>query len=372
MKASFSLRFDEWPQSHRDIFTLVTDIDGPPDVAIAGHWSSDMNRSVRFAWGLWLKFVAQQGGEIECAPGATIVRLLLAGYIGELLARVNYTTATTYLRHLGEALRVMDPAAVEARSLVRSAEADLGRASDPSKCSVPANGESEIYRVVVGRMEELWPTALTDWRDALSYLDALSIAIGMFTSARTRTLGLTTKAHAKLVEDAEKFYRLSYAPHEVKTGKELVRSMPPELTKYIEQGQEVAASLYERRGAPSNDNFWMSRKGTPMRASWLVKRMARASEELVGERLTPQRFRRLAATSINRHAPREMPTAREALQHHRLTETYDHYVAKGSGGADEEHFRLMEQKIWGKHRVHRFTTEQSGDDDGGNSGVDGV
>ena len=223
------------------------------------------------------------------------------------------------------------------------AERDLNRAASPAPDDLTNKvGASELYEAAVARMDDTWASALILWRDALAYCDALKIAIDVLTLLRLRTLSVTTKEHARLRDG---FYQLSYTAAEVKTQELLIRSLHPELTPYVEHGFEVASWLAKRGADPTLSNLWVTRDGRPMSSGWISKRIRRASLELVGVPLNPQRIRRLGATSIHRFVPRESMVATSALQHHGPQETKDHYVKTGSGGSAAEFRRFMQSKF---------------------------
>lgn len=337
------LSFDDWPLAHRDAFLRATDRRFPRARARARNWAEDTCRSVKSAWGLWLEYCIRQGLGIERQPADTITQDPLEVYIRELLSRVRYSTAASYLRNMGEAVRVMQPyGAKAALKLLRAAERDLTRASTPVPDELTEQVEpSKLYESAIARMDERWDTALTYWRDALAYCDALMIVIVGLTLMRRRTVWLTSRDHLRFIDD---FVRLSYAPAEVKTRKRLLRSLPPELTRYVEHGLEVAETLARRRSLQELPNLWRTRAGTPMSRGWLGKRLRAACQDLVGVPLGPQRMRRLGATSIHRFLPRHSMTATSVLQHESPQESFDHYVKTGGGGAAIELYRLTQAK----------------------------
>lgn len=189
-------------------------------------------------------------------------------------------------------------------------------------------------------MDELLAVDVTT-EVALSFLDVLKVAIDVLTSLRLGTLSITTKKHVNTIGDHK---RLEYFPHEVKTREKLLRSLPAEMTYYVEQGFKMAAFLADEKVLPETHRLWLTGDGRPMSKGWMSQRMRETSRELVGVPLNPQRIRRLGATSVFQFRPRKIEVISKSM-HAGPRETFDHYVKTGGGGAALEFFRLTQKKF---------------------------
>ncbi len=84
-------------------------------------WSPKTLRTVIAAYGRWLAFLDLHGWlDPNCPPAARLTEERLRAYIDTLRAQVQSITLRNRIRDLGEALRVMDPAA-DLRLLRRAA-----------------------------------------------------------------------------------------------------------------------------------------------------------------------------------------------------------------------------------------------------------
>jgi len=60
---------------------------------------------------------------------------------------------------------------------------------------------------------------------------------------------------------------------------------------------------------------WLSRNGTPLSGDQLCRRIARASEQELGKRITPHLFRDCLATTVSETAPERTEDAARLLGH---------------------------------------------------------
>lgn len=343
MKRRGSLHIDRWPNDHREAFVKATDKDEPLEVALGKNWKDSTRRGPRLAWGMWLDFRIRHDLRIDCSPDETLTSHDLVAFIVELKKEVASTTAASYVRDIGQALRVMNNSEEgQSLRLVQLAAQDLDRAAERAVDNItPQVAFRDVYASAKAQLETKRPTATKNWRDALDYLDALMILIDLVSAARLRTLNDTKMVNFKR---RGSFYRLTYLPHQLKSKKKLISSMPPDLTADIETGFKAAKWLAEERGIEQLSHVFVSRWGTRMKSGWMSKRIRRATANLVEVPLSPQRLRRLRATSIHSFAPHKLVWVSKALQHHAVTFTRKYYV-NGTGGVAKSYYLLRQEKL---------------------------
>lgn len=345
------LNFEAWPEAHRRSYDDAFGGRHPKAQHSEAHvaqpitarkskgrkprkrWKDPTHLGVQRRWGLWLDFLSRHGVEIKTPPGETISKERLDAFIRELLGRVRYSTAASYIRDIGIALREMQPGFD--LSYIRSAAADLDRASTPLTDELTRRtSSSEIYERALARMDENHDRSLADWRAALAYLDGLKLAIFVLTSIRLRTMALTQKRHFKL-RGAQ--YVLVYRASETKTKEPFTADLPAELTARIEQAFEIAEWLARKAGKAEPDGIWVTRSGVRMSHRQTHSRCVASTEQEVGIPLGPQRLRRQGPTSLKQFAPFRASIATSTHQHHARKVTEGYAKATGTAGAIELH-----------------------------------
>lgn len=328
MKPRLSLPLADWPAPHREAMQLATKKGGSSKYSRAANWRKYSAKGPERAWGQWLMYRMHIALPIDCDPVATIHIDELRGFVDALYARVRLTTASDYFRDMGEALRVMRPdRSVKQVKILRAISADLAAAAKPlPDLDTVRVGSSEIFEAACREMDQLWDDAHLSWRKAIDYRDALMVAIIVTIGVRRGTLRETAENGSEVFGN---FLRLNYARASVKTKKKLIRTLPSEITRYVEHGFELARLLAARKGKADTGFLLVTRLGKQISRDWITKRVSGCTKRLVDVALSPQKLRRQCATSISANRPEKSYLATESLQHYDRQETEGYNKSSG-------------------------------------------
>lgn len=111
----------------------------------------------------------------------------------------------------------------------------------------------------------------------------------------------------------------------------------PLLLRYL---QEYRPWLLQRHGKRHNF-LWVTNKGDPFKTGYFGVRVALATTEATGVRVSPHLFRDAAATSLARMSPQSARLIKPVLAHSCTETAEDHYIHAGSIEAGRNHATLI-------------------------------
>lgn len=103
---------------------------------------------------------------------------------------------------------------------------------------------------------------------------------------------------------------------------------------------EVRPWLMQRHGERHN-LLWVTRKGKPFTTGYLGARIALATTEATGVRVSPHLFRDAAATTLARSSPESAKLIKPILAHSSLETAERHYIHAGSIEAGRDYASLI-------------------------------
>lgn len=128
----------------------------------------------------------------------------------------------------------------------------------------------------------------------------------------------------------------------MKTGHPWEASVPdavlPLLLRYL---QELRPWLMQRKRKDHN-YLWVTSNGDPFRTGYFGVRVALATTEATGVRVSPHLFRDAAATTLTRLSPQSARLIKPVLAHSCSDTAEDHYIHAGSIEAGRNHAALIQ------------------------------
>lgn len=111
----------------------------------------------------------------------------------------------------------------------------------------------------------------------------------------------------------------------------------PHLLRYL---QEFRPWLMQRHGK-HHSFMWVTNKGDPLNSGYFGVRVAQATTEATGVRISPHLFRDAAATTLARMSPQSARLIKPVLAHSCTDTAEDHYIHAGSIEAGRNHASLI-------------------------------
>jgi len=266
-------------------------------------WSAATIRSARYAYGAFLKAMQDLGRDRSVTPAS------VAAWVEGMLGRITSLSLGNRVRDLHAALRILHP-----DRDWRWLQADVGlllEEARPSREKVPHLAPiGDIRKAALRRMARAEQAPRTV-RNALRFQDGFLLLLLAYRPVRCRNLAATRLGIDLVFASDFKTGRLRYA--ETKNGEPYDAPLPERLLPWARKLVTLFRPLLA--GPQAGDAAWLSRLGTPLSDGQLRRRIARASEEEVGKRITPHLFRDCLATSVSETAPERIEDAARLLGH---------------------------------------------------------
>jgi len=114
----------------------------------------------------------------------------------------------------------------------------------------------------------------------------------------------------------------------------------PLLRRYLE---EVRPWLMQRR-VEKHNFLWVTKRGQPFQTGYLGARIARATTEATGVRVSPHLFRDAAATTLARASPESAKLIKPILAHRCFETAERHYIHAGSIDAGRTYAAIIRDR----------------------------
>lgn len=330
-----------WPGTDRAAWTAaLTDTDPLDEPGLAARWRPNTRHTVQTHYGMWLAWL-RDTRQLDPAtpPTARLTRERLAAYLDHLRARhLAPVTIAGRFRDLREALRVMQPGA-DLAPLDRMVVALDARAEPVRDKRLGLVPPTRLLNVALQEMDRLDAQHMRcpSRRVAENYRVALMIAF-----LATRPLRLSNIARMEiprhLTREGDLFW-CRFGASEMKSPRPLAFPMPPVLTSRIERYLTVYRPMLLR--GTGDKRLWISIRATPMQDNSVYYRIRDRTELLVGERLTPHRFRDCAATFIAEELPEQVRMITALLGHATLRTSEMHYNQAGMLSAHRRYVEAL-------------------------------
>jgi integrase/recombinase XerC len=170
---------------------------------------------------------------------------------------------------------------------------------------------SDIRRAAIARMQRIDQVPLTA-KAALAYQDGLVMLLLSYRPVRRRNLAETRLGINLIVDETFKVGRLCYP--QTKTSARYEVPLPISVLHRLRKFLSIYRPLLA--GPETTDAAWLSVNGQLLSANRLSQRIARATLEELGIRITPHLFRDCLATTVSEIAPENIEDAARLLGHH--------------------------------------------------------
>jgi integrase/recombinase XerC len=267
------------------------------------HWSAATIRSARYAYGAFLMAMRDVGWDAAVTPASVAI------WVDSMLHRMTPLSLGNRVRDLHAAMLILHP-----ERDWHWLQADAGLLLEdarPTREKIPRIAPvDEIREAAIRRMARAEQAPRTI-RNALRFQDGFLLLLLAYRPVRCRNLAATRLGIDLVFASDFKTGRLRYA--ETKNGEPYDAPLPERLLPWARKLVTLFRPLLA--GPQAGDAAWLSRLGTPLSDGQLRRRIARASEEEVGKRITPHLFRDCLATSVSETAPERIEDAARLLGH---------------------------------------------------------
>jgi integrase len=317
-----------WPPADRAAWDAAMRPSDPFEgEGITWRWSAATRRKTARGYGRFLFWLKERNELDETADPATrVTRERLIAYLDELRRTNRGHTIHNRVQELGDAMRALVPEGDW--GFIRRAAGRLRANTIPARDKrgrVPwiADVITQGYRM----MDEAEKNdALPELGRAALYRDGLLLVFLAYHPLRLRNLFSLRIGHHLVVQDDQ--IVLNIGAPETKARQRIQQEVPPRLScalrRYIDQHRPVLLRAKGRWHAPSANELWISRDGSPCSAQTFRNIVKKHLSGPNGQPLSPHLFRSMAATSVAIEAPGSVDIIPAILAHssHRTGEQY--------------------------------------------------
>lgn len=319
------LAVTEWPDPDRRMWARITEPAASilDDAGPGAHWRPATRDKRQGDYGRWLGFLRSENLlDTTINPEDRIRPELVQRYVTSLRGRVTSFTVWSYLDGLFSVMSALAPE--RDRSWLRKMVNRLQRDARPSRKVehrvLPAR---RLFETGIRRMREAErrPPRLALDRSSW-YRDGLQIAFLIARPVRRRNLANIRIGHNLIRLEAG--YQFHFPPEETKTSRPLDFSLPAELILWMHRYLDYHRPRLLQGN--ESDLLWVSNLGQGMTINSVGARICEVTEELFGVRISPQIFRKCAATTIAIERPEEIAIVRAILGHSNGRTAERHYI----------------------------------------------
>lgn len=285
----------------------------------AAHWSNGTRRSTIHGYGRWLGFLASNDPHAhDLAPIDQITRIRIAAYIRILEMENGPAGLWNYIKHLYDAVRVMDPS--QDWSWLKAVERQLARKVQPRRKRHRMVDSTVLYGLGHRLMDEASAMPV-DVDAALRFRDGLMIALLAVIPLRRRNLAMI-RIGRHLVVEGER-YLLVFRAEETKNRQPIDFEVPDKLAPFIKRYLAIRRHI---PGARDHSGLWASAKGCPLTDSGIYDRVCHHTRDAFGFAVNLHLFRACATSTIAMRDPEQVLVARDLLGHSSFRTTERFYI----------------------------------------------
>ena len=293
--------------------------------------SGNQCRVLCTAWGRWLGYLSQIEADIGAGGTGHLKRDIIKIYTESLFEHFSPVTVRSYMTSFLIVAEHMFPA--EPLSDLRSVTRSIQKRISPVGKYMPELVDTVTLDHAATQMLHDAERVKNRYRAAGLYRDALASKMLVYAPLRIGNMGALRLG--KEISKVGPQYRITVAGEHAKAKKPLTYPLPTSITPFIERYLEhYRPLLLECRGrhwqAGKKDAFWISRDGSEQRPRTLGRHIGDLTEQYLGTRVSPHRFRRIAATSIAVMAPDKINLIKGLLGHSTLSMSERHYNRAGT------------------------------------------
>jgi integrase/recombinase XerD len=329
MTMRVGMPFTEWPLCDRELWDLAANPDEfASDVQPLGAWSRRHQDLARYAYGMWLAFLAEHhAASIDESPGQRPTNDRVCHFVQHALKRLHPRTVAVTIVNLAGVLKSLEPG-LDCKWMLSIARRvkRLGAASPPTPKPFLHAG------ALLGIGEELMLgacDAIGEVSDPVAFRDGLIIALLAAVPVRIHAFSCL-RVGRHLRKRSTGAWTLDWEASETKGRREDHWSVPAFLVPTLETYLDAARPALQARnlGCPSSaDHMWIGLCGQPIGDQTIRKIIKRRTAEALGEPIRPHAFRTSAATTFVLEHPEHAIEAAALLAHTDFRMTEKHYLA---------------------------------------------
>lgn len=285
----------------------------------AAHWSNGTRRSTIHGYGRWLGYLATNDPHgHDLAPADRITRCRIAAYIRILELENGPGGLWNYIKHLYDAVRVMDPS--RDWTWLKVVERRLARGVQPRRKRHRMVDSADLYGLGYRLMDEASAMPV-DLDAALRFRDGLMIALLAVIPLRRRNMAMI-RIGRHLVVEGER-YLLVFRAEETKNRQPIDFEVPDTLAPFINRYLAIRRHI---PGAGDHGGLWASAKGCPLTGSGIYDRVCHHTRKAFGFAVNLHLFRDCASSTIATRDPGQVLMARDLLGHASFSTTERFYI----------------------------------------------
>ena len=325
----------------------------------ASSWRPGTIKTVEKDYGCWLRWLSRRGERdpvVSPAARATLERI--RAYHADLVA-AGYAPYTIggRLKHLGDALRVMDPD-VATKFINRGAGLLNSRATRVTPIAGRMRSTKELDGLGRQLMEQATAATEPTWKAAVTFRDGLLISFWI-----ARPLRISNIADLYLGRSLTKVggdWRFSFEAKDMKANKQFGGTWPQHLVQdletYLDQYRPILAG---RAGAgPVAKGLWLSSRGGTLKLDSVAGVIGDRTKKAFGVSVNPHLARHIVATEIAENRPTQVTDIAAVLGHSSMVTSEMYYNKAGPHRAARRYDKILQAK-----RVKRPTRRPRRRDD---------
>jgi integrase len=352
------LPYAAWPEEDRVLWEAAfkSGLDRFDECGSAAHLAGPSRRMHRFAYRRFLAFLsACHPSLLALSPADRINREIIEEYVKWQPAGCGPKSIAIFLRSLRQILRHICPNQDWLWLLTIAKRVAAQAKRRPERNHLVTS--EVLYRLGV----ELMDRAINNDKaakkpymtNALIFRDGLMIALLAVIPFRRRTLA-ALRIGKHLVR-SNNLWELDIPAGDIKTRRPLDFPISVELSRRI----DLYLSQFRNRfpGACSHDYLWASKKGCAITDGRIYISIATRTRHALGFRVSPQGFRRAAATLWSCRDPANVRGSKDLLGHLSFDTTERYYIMAQSRVAGRTFARAVDEKrktapVGGQRRDH--------------------
>jgi integrase/recombinase XerD len=300
--------------------------------SVGTHWAFHTRKRVETGYGRWLSWLSVNGYlDSNSSPGDRVKPERVTRYVAALQAVNAPNTVLSRIQELYLALTVVVPD--HDWTWIHKIESRLKRtATRVRNRRTGLSSSNRLYSLGLKLMTEAErPSTSTPVEQAVQYRDGLMISLLAARPLRRHNFATMEIGHHLVKQDDG--YWIRFEATETKTHVPIEAPFPAALVAYLERYlshyrpllAECSGYWRRMRIGPLPSALWVSQHGTAMAEVAISSRFKKLTTDRLGPRLTMQRFRESAATSIAIEDPEHVRITMCILGHTTLRTSERHY-----------------------------------------------
>ena len=320
-----SLKFENWPEADRSMWTGLTAAGSPLDGAGAGaHWAAETRRAAAREYGHWLSFALTTAPDAARSDPLSRVTPGRVRLYCRSMEDVSARTRATRIARLHTIMRGADPAKnlrwlAEMRRALERAARRAGPARSKQGRLLPSGKLYDAGLALAQRAR-----LVCDGRPgarARDVRDGLLIALLAARPLRIKNFaGLRLGRHVHATSSG---YLIDIPGSECKTANPIEVPVPEDLCPWLDDYLATYRPLL--LAGRQSDSLWVHNTGGSYTPGHLSQRIRKLTKGLVGVPISPHLFRDCAATTIAIDDPEHVLTIAPLLGHTTLKTSEKHY-----------------------------------------------